>query len=114
MSRQKIMNPVLPGGLLSPLTGADELSAGEEALIDNLGAGSFQNITPTGTINGTNDTFTLPGNPIANTLILTLNGQIQYSDTDYALSGANSTGIDFVSAPPSGTVMRAWFMSTST
>lgn len=114
MGRQKFLHPVLPGGLLSPITGADELSAGEEALIDNLGAGAFQNVTPTGTINGTNDTFTLPGAPIAASVILTLNGQIQYQDTDYSLLGASSTGIDFVSAPPLNTIMRAWFMSTST
>src|SRR3990167_2395116 len=114
MGRSKIMNPILPGGLLSPLSGADELSAAEEALIDNLGAGAFHNVTPTGTINGSNDTFTLPGAPITATVILTLNGQIQYQDTDYSLTGASSTGIDFVSAPPSGTVMRAWFLSSST
>ena len=40
------MNPVLPGGLLSPLTGADELTAAEETMIANQLAGTFANETP--------------------------------------------------------------------
>lgn len=110
-SRQKIMHPVLPGGLLSPITGADELTAAEEAAIDNMVAGVGGNETPTGTINGTNTDFTTALTPVANTLKVVLNGQIQYSTTDYTLTG---TTIAFVSAPITGSTLRVWYLSTST
>ena len=98
---------------MSPLSGADELSAGEEALVDNLGTGQFQGITPTGAINDANVTFTLPGTPVSGSLILTKNGQVQLSGTglDFTLSGVTIT---FTTAPLSGEYLRAWFMSTST
>ena len=112
MSRQRLLHPSLPGGLLSPLSGVDELSAGEEALIDNLGAGALQNETPSGTVNGSNAVFTLVGTPIANSLKLFLNGQLQYAGgTDYTL--VTST-ITYASAPLTGSTHRAWYMSTST
>lgn len=106
------LHPLLPGFYLSPFTGADELSAGEEALIDNLGAGTFQNETPTGTINGVNQAFTTSGTAIANSLKVFLNGQLQYAGgTDYTLS---STTITFNTAPLTGSTLRVWYMSTST
>ena len=110
--RGRLLHPILPGGLLSPFSGADELSAGEEALIDNLGAGALQNETPTGTVNGINVSFTVAGTPIANSLKLFLNGQLQYAGgTDYTLS---SSTITYASAPLTGSTHRVWYMSTST
>lgn len=67
-------------------------------------------ITPSGTINGVNDTFTLPQAPSpAGSLILTKNGVVQKSSgNDYTLS---TLTITFTSGaiPQTGDVLLAWF-----
>ena len=91
MSR-KILNPILPGGLLSPLTGADELTAGEETMIANQLSGTFASETPSGAINGSNQTFTLAATPSpATSLKLRWNGQWVSVSEDYTLSGNTIT-----------------------
>jgi hypothetical protein len=54
---------------------------------------------PSGTVNGTNVTFTLAHTPISSTLALYFNGLRERQGTDYTLSGATAT---FTTAPDSG------------
>jgi hypothetical protein len=70
-----------------------------------------RNEVPTGTINGTNVTFTLANTPQAGTLDLYLNpagtapGYVLQADpSQYTISGPTIT---FVTAPPSGSLMKA-------
>ncbi len=77
------------------------------------GGGSNANfadaIVPTGSINGTNTSFTLPNSPNpAASLQLFLNGVLQQQGTgkDYTLSGATIT---MVVAPATGDVLLAWY-----
>lgn len=55
-----------------------------------------ENIVPTGTINGSNKTFTLPDTPASGTLRVFADGVRQQVTTDYTLSG---TTITFIVAP---------------
>lgn len=67
------------------------------------------NETPSGTINGSNVTFTLANTPIAGTVALTLNGLMQESGAgnDYTISGATVT---YLTAPISGDKLRASYI----
>lgn len=69
------------------------------------GTVSFNDYTPSGTIDGVNDTFTIPVTPTK--MLLFLNGQLQTPTTDYTLTG---TTIVFAagSIPPTGAVLIAW------
>jgi hypothetical protein len=62
--------------------------------------------TPTGTINGSNTTFTLANTPISGTEMVFLNGVLQDAGAgnDYTISG---TTITMLSAPLSGDKIRA-------
>lgn len=106
---RKFLNPLLPGGLLSPLSGADELTDTEETLIANLQAGTYQNETPSGTVNGSNTTFTLAASPSpAASLHLTVNGALQQegAGNDFTLSGNTIT---FNNAPLTGSIILATY-----
>lgn len=63
--------------------------------------------TPSGTINGTNKSFTLANapNPAAS-LILVQNGFVLVQGTHYTLSGRNIT---FANAPATGDTLQAWY-----
>jgi hypothetical protein len=62
---------------------------------------------PTGTINGTNTTFTLSAAPSpASSLLLFLNGVEQLPGTDYTLSGSTIT---YINAPVAGDWHNAWY-----
>ncbi len=62
------------------------------------------NEIPSGTINGTNVTFTLANTPIAGTLKLRLNGMWLQSGVDYTLAG---TTITFINPPETGSNLYA-------
>jgi len=64
-----------------------------------------ENETPSGTVNGTNDTFTVANTPTAGSLKVYVNG-IRYAGggVDFTLTGAS---IQFVTAPDSGSVLLA-------
>lgn len=47
--------------------------------------------TPSGTINGTNTTFTLANTPVSGSVQLSLNGQSIYITSDYTISGSTIT-----------------------
>lgn len=55
--------------------------------------------TPGGTINGSNDTFTLAGTPTSGSLMLFMNGQFLTQGVDYTVSGSTIT---FASPPVAG------------
>lgn len=63
--------------------------------------------TPSGTINGTNTSFTLanPPSPAAS-LLLFINGVLQIQGTDYTLSGSTIT---MSNAPTTGSVLNAYY-----
>jgi hypothetical protein len=64
--------------------------------------------TPTGTVNGSNTSFTLANTPSpASSLELQVNGQTLASGgEDFTLATATIT---FVTAPPTGSIIRAWY-----
>lgn len=63
--------------------------------------------TPSGTINGSNTSFSLAQTPNTDSLLLYLNGAFQTpGGVDYTLSG---TTITFVNAPLTGSILRARF-----
>ena len=65
--------------------------------------------TPSGTINGSNDTFTLATAPNpATSLVLTKNGIVQESGSDYTLSSATITFLGGA-VPQSGDNLLAWY-----
>ncbi len=67
--------------------------------------------TPSGTINGSNATFTLANTPVAGTEHLYLNGILQDSGAgnDYTISGATITALN---VPISGDKLRVSYIST--
>lgn len=84
---------------------------GDETVVVPVGSGSgsggdnfIDNETPAGTINGSNVTFTLANTPESGSVKVFLNGMRQTLTEDYTISGATIT---FVSAPPSGSILRA-------
>jgi|26BtaG_2_1085354.scaffolds.fasta_scaffold01581_7 hypothetical protein len=71
--------------------------------------GAFQEETPSGTINGSNKTFTLSVTPISGSLEVYLNGAFQTAGgEDYTLSESTIT---FVNAPPTGSVLRVRYQT---
>jgi len=70
---------------------------------------TFYEETPSGTINGSNTTFTLAHTPTSNTSVLVfLNGvmQTQGAGADYTIS---TTTITYNTAPPTGSVLTAQY-----
>ena len=55
------------------------------------GGGTYTPKKDTGTVSGTS--ITLTNTPLANTLVLNINGQIMLEGTDFTLTGANITGL---------------------
>lgn len=63
---------------------------------------------PSGTINGTNDTFVLSEIPLEDDVVMIfLNGLFQYPTIDYSISNAT---IVFVSAPPLASKIYAYYV----
>jgi hypothetical protein len=70
---------------------------------------TFHQVTPTGTINGSNTSFSLPDVPdTSQCLAVFLDGLEQYQTSDYSLT---SSTITFVVAPAIGQVMRANYIT---
>ena len=102
----RYLSPTTPGGLLSPSLG-DELTPGEELVVQAIAAGTYfvENEVPTGTVNGSNATFTLAGTPNpAASLQLYVNGVHLKVTEDYTLSTATIT---FVIPPDTGSLILA-------
>ena len=79
---------------MSHINQGNELTPTELATIQQIDGGGYfvYNETPSGTINGVNDTFTLAHAPNpSSSLTLTLNGQVLIQGSDYTLSGSTIT-----------------------
>ena len=68
---------------------------------------NFYNEVPSGTINGSNVTFTLANTPYAGSVSVYLDGLIQRITTDYTISGSTIT---FVTAPGTGQDVYCTYM----
>lgn len=78
------------------------------ATTSGLGTSNFVfNETPSGTINGSNVTFTIANTPTSGTLVLTKNGLQQKPTTDYTISSGTIT---MVVAPATGALLLANYM----
>jgi hypothetical protein len=84
-----------------------DLSIREIGLADLVKYPVIKEEQPTGAVNGTNVTFTLSKTPIANGLILTLDGVERTVTSEFTISG---TTITFVTAPVLGQTLRAWYV----
>ncbi|MCK9370216.1 hypothetical protein M0R04_09950 [Candidatus Dojkabacteria bacterium] len=106
----RILNPTTPGGLLTMIGGL--MSVNEELVLQSITSGTYFyfNITPTGTIDGSNPTFTLPvaPNPASSTEVK-LNGMVLTYGTGYTLSGLILT---MVNIPQVGDEFRANFTNS--
>lgn len=72
-------------------------------------ANNVYGATPAGTVDGSNDTFTLGYTPVSGTVQLFLNGVLQDRGDDYTISGATITfGAD--SIPQTGDKLRATYV----
>ena len=79
---------------------------GTHNILQAMEAGTFfvENETPTGSVNGSNKSFTLAHNPNPDSsLEVLVNGQVQVLTSDYTLSGDTLT---MVVAWPTGTIIR--------
>jgi len=67
------------------------------------------NDSPTGSINGTNTTFTLGGTPVGNTLSVFLNGILQQpgAGNDYTIAG---TTVTFIAPPEAGDIILCSYL----
>ncbi len=61
--------------------------------------------TPTGTVNGINDTFTLAFNPIVASVKLYVAGLRMKRGVDYTLGGTGNKTITMVTIPPDGSTI---------
>lgn len=72
-----------------------------------VSAAFADNETPSGTVNGTNTSFTLVNSPNPSaSLMLFVNGVLQIQGTDYTLSSGTIT---FTSAPSTGALLTAFY-----
>lgn len=72
-----------------------------------LGAGSFAQETPSGTVNGSNTAFTLANTPgAAGTVLLSLDGVSLIQGTDYTISSATIT---MTTAPALGQKLYVYY-----
>lgn len=114
--RQKVTDDYTLSGttitfVTPPLTG-DKLLVDYETNAGTYATGSadfVNNETPSGTVNGTNTSFTLANTPVSGTLHLLRDGQEIYETNDYTISGATVT---MVAAPVTGSVLRANYQKT--
>lgn len=89
--------------------------SGTFAFLDDITGGSSSvtsiSETPSGTLNGSNVTFTLSSTPINGSVVFDINGVVQKKTTDYSIAG---TTITCVTAPASDAVIQAYYQSTIT
>lgn len=97
-----IVTPVTVSGDATMASGGALTIAMSTLLTNHFSARS----TPSGTINGSNVTFTLANTPISGTEHVYLNGQLLTTTTDYTISGATIT---MVTAPATGDILRVTY-----
>ncbi|WP_162179825.1 hypothetical protein [Bryobacter aggregatus] len=110
---REIRAVLLPGGYVSNTSTGGEGTGGEGSVGSDT-AGSFvDGETPAGTINGSNQTFTLAGTPSpATALSIYLNGILLSPGVDYSLSTSTITFLSGV-APQAGDTLRAYYRTGS-
>lgn len=89
----------------------DADAAAARTTLGVVNANSFSvNETPSGTVNGTNDTFTLAHTPVSGTVMVFANGQLldAGSGNDYTISGSTIT-FESGAIPASGEKIRATY-----
>lgn len=104
------LNPNVPGFLLSDVSGV--LTASQELIVQAISSGQYFNSeVPSGTLNGSNQVFTLSRVPKpTNLLQLYYNGQLQNQGTDFTLS---SQTVTFTNIKPVATdVLVAIYISS--
>jgi hypothetical protein len=68
----------------------------------------FEQVTPSGTINSSNASFTLPSLPHSNkSVLLFINGIMQRQGLEYTISGSTIT---MTAAPQAGSDIFAWYV----
>lgn len=86
--------------------------SGTNAWVCATGSGSgltsWSKATPTGTINGSNTVFSVPGNTVN---LLYLNGVYMVQNTDYTLSGVNNTTLTYTEAPVTNSTHQFVYVS---
>lgn len=95
MPPSRFLHPTTPGGLLATIQGI--MDASEELVVQAITTGTYFhfNETPTGTVDGSNPTFTLSSTPNPATSIeVKLNGMVLTYGTGYTLSGATLTMVN--------------------
>ena len=108
-----IDNARLPVGTNDQKLVADSTAATGLKWADDFGSNSFTyNEIPTGTVDGSNTSFTLADTPISGSLLLFRDGQLlKGGGDDYSLSG---TTITMTTAPSTGSVLLATYQVAST
>jgi len=91
---------LVSGTNIKTINGSSLLGSGD--LTVSGGATSVWGETPSGTINGSNTSFTLAHNPAGMSLFL--NGQRLTSGTDYTQSG---TTLTMITVPLTGDILRS-------
>lgn len=81
---------------------AKKFGGGGKTLHRGFGPQFSDDETPSGTVNGVNDTFTTASTPINGSLKVYVNGSRMRVTEDYTLSG---TTITFLTAPPSSSII---------
>lgn len=108
MGTSRFLHPKSPGGLLSIVEGL--LTANEALVVQAIEGGTYFHFgeTPTGTIDGSNRTFTLSTNPNPDSsLEVYLNGQRLKLTEDYTLSGVILT---MVIAPETDSILTVDYL----
>lgn len=97
--------------VVAPVTG-DTLLVDYETNTSSFATGStsfINNEIPSGTINGSNTSFTLAYTPVSGSLRIERDGQAIYETDDWTLSG---TTLTFVTAPATGSKLRAFYQKS--
>ncbi|HWT40630.1 MAG TPA: hypothetical protein VN081_05200 [Dongiaceae bacterium] len=109
----RLLQPALPnGGTANQILTKNSATDGDASWKDPSGNSSWVfNVVPSGAIDGTNTSYTLPAS--ASNLILTLNGLVLQPGVgnDYTLSGSTIT---MLYAPPTGSTLLATYATSST
>jgi len=99
--------PAAPGGNVNVSWQKDTLGNVSAYVPTGAGITFADNETPSGTVNGSNATFTLAHTPSPSaSLQFSINGVLQIQGTDYTLSTATIT---CGSAPSTGAILTAFY-----
>ena len=90
--------------------GPDEWNAGHKGTVADF---VITNETPSGTINGSNATFTLAATPVSGSVMLYRNGMRQLESTHFTISGATITMLA-THIPDTGDWLLADYLATVT